>query len=218
MAAPADRNKRVELSRATGFNGSMIIEQDGKTPSIDPAASVASTASIIGDVQIGPHTRVLHGAVITAESGPVRVGATCIIMENAVIRGVKRHPVTIGDHCLIGPHAHLSGCTLQDRVFAATGSSVFNGAVLEEDSCVRINGVVHVDSRLEAGVLMPIGWIAIGDPAEVLPPESNLRINAALQRAGFSETVFGTSGDRAETMITLTERYSRALAGARGPS
>jgi carbonic anhydrase/acetyltransferase-like protein (isoleucine patch superfamily) len=41
-----------------------------------------------GDVTIGPHNRVLFGAVITAEGGPVEIGRTCVVMENAVIRGV----------------------------------------------------------------------------------------------------------------------------------
>jgi carbonic anhydrase/acetyltransferase-like protein (isoleucine patch superfamily) len=50
-------------------------------------------------------------------------------MEQAVLRGTARHPVRLADHVLVGPHAHLTGCTVEDSVFVATGACVFNGRV-----------------------------------------------------------------------------------------
>jgi len=67
----------------------MQIKHRGVTPTIDPTARVAPNATICGDVTIGPNTSVGFGAVITAESGPVRIGANCIVMDTAVIRGVR---------------------------------------------------------------------------------------------------------------------------------
>jgi carbonic anhydrase/acetyltransferase-like protein (isoleucine patch superfamily) len=77
---------------------------------------------------VGPESRILFGAVLAAEGGPVTLGAHVIVMEQAVIRGTRAHPARIGDHALIGPHAHLTGCTVQDSVFIATGAAVFSGA------------------------------------------------------------------------------------------
>lgn len=186
-----------------------LFAHQGQQPRIHPTAYVAPTATLCGDVIVGPNSRVLFGAVITAESGPVQIGAQCIIMEHAVVRGVARHPVHIGQHVLVGPHAHLSGCTVEDDVFIATGSSIFNGAVVGTRSVVRINGIVHVGSRLPASATVPIGWTAVGDPAEVLPPEAHERILALLAERGFSQTVFGLSPSR--SMQQLTERYAHGL-------
>ena len=116
----------------------MLIEHQGKRPRIHESAWVAPNAVISGDVTIGAESRVLFGAVITAEGGPVAIGAQAIVMETAVIRGSRRHPVRLGDHVLVGPHAHLTGCTIEDDVFIATGASVFNGAVIEHGAQVRI--------------------------------------------------------------------------------
>jgi carbonic anhydrase/acetyltransferase-like protein (isoleucine patch superfamily) len=80
-----------------------------------------------GDVTLGEDVRVLFGAVLTAEGGPVEVGERCIVMENAVVRGREGHPVRLGDHVLVGPHAHVNGATIEDDVFLATGVSVFRG-------------------------------------------------------------------------------------------
>jgi Resolvase, N terminal domain len=35
----------------------------------------------------------------------------------------------------------------------------------------RINGVVHPRTRLAPDATVPIGWVAVGDPAEILPPD-----------------------------------------------
>ena len=148
----------------------MLIDHSGHRPRIHSSAYVAPTAVVSGDVIIGEHTRVLFGAVLTAEGGPIEVGSNCIVMENAVIRSSKRHPVRIGDHVLIGPRAYLSGCAVEDEAFLATGSTVFNGATIGQGSEVRINGVVHLSSTLAADSTVPIGWVAVGDPAEILPP------------------------------------------------
>ena len=68
----------------------MFIEHRGKRPSVDASAYVAPTAVLCGDVRVGPDSRVLFGAVLTAEDGHVEVGARCVIMENALVRAARR--------------------------------------------------------------------------------------------------------------------------------
>ena len=106
----------------------MLYEHEGHRPDIHPTASIAPSAVISGDVLIGPETRVLHGAVVSAQGGKVRIGSRCVVMENAVLRGTKRHALNVGSNVLIGPRAYLTGCHIGDDVFLATGSTVFNGA------------------------------------------------------------------------------------------
>jgi carbonic anhydrase/acetyltransferase-like protein (isoleucine patch superfamily) len=115
---------------------------------VDPRAYIAPTATVCGNVVIGPHARIMHGASIVAEGGRIEIGEHCIVLENAVIRSTDRHSTRIDNHCLVGPHAHLVGCTVEDQVFIATGAAVFHGAHLGRGSEVRINAVVHIQSRL----------------------------------------------------------------------
>jgi carbonic anhydrase/acetyltransferase-like protein (isoleucine patch superfamily) len=86
----------------------MLLEHDGRRPEIDPSARIAPNATICGDVTIGPNCSIGFGAVVVAESGPVRIGAYCIIMDTAVVRGVCKNPVDIGDNILVGPRAYLT--------------------------------------------------------------------------------------------------------------
>ena len=65
----------------------MEIRHRDSSPSVDPEAYVAPTAVLSGQVRVGPGSCVLHGAVLSADGGPVEIGANCVIMENAVLRG-----------------------------------------------------------------------------------------------------------------------------------
>src|SRR5215213_3439891 len=169
----------------------MLVEHRGALPQVDPSAYVAPNAVLCGDVRVGADARVLFGAVLTAEDGSVEIGARCVIMENALVRGRAAHPVRLGDDVLVGPHAHVNGAEVGDGCFLATGCSLFPGSRLGVEVEVRVNGVVHVDTVLEDGALVPIGWVAVGDPARVLPPHEHDEIWKIQEGLDFPQTLYG---------------------------
>jgi carbonic anhydrase/acetyltransferase-like protein (isoleucine patch superfamily) len=189
----------------------MLIEHDGARPRIDASAYVAPNAVLCGDVEVGPDCRILFGAVLTAEDGPVSLGERCIVMENAVLRGRAGNPVRLGDRVLIGPHAHVNGAEIGEEAFVATGASLFPGSRLGAGAEIRINGVLHVNSVLPDGAELPIGWIAVGDPARMFPPKAHDEIWAIQRTLDFAGTVAGV--DRAalageSTMSALIATYT----------
>jgi gamma-carbonic anhydrase len=169
----------------------MLVEHRGALPQVDPSAYVAPNAVLCGDVRIGPDARVLFGAVVTAADGRVEIGARCVIMENALVRGRAAHPVRLGDDVLVGPHAHVNGGEVGDGCFLATGCSLFPGSRLGAQVEVRVNGVVQVNTTLEDGALVPIGWVAVGDPARVLPANEHDEIWKVQEALDFPQTVYG---------------------------
>jgi carbonic anhydrase/acetyltransferase-like protein (isoleucine patch superfamily) len=188
----------------------MLIKHDGVSPRIDSTAWVAPNAVICGNVTVGAGSRVMFGAQVIAEGGAITIGRDCIIMANAVLRSSARHSLSIGNHCLVGPNAHVVGCTVEDEVFIATGAAIFHAARLGKGCEVRVNGVVHLRTYLAAGETVPIGWVAVGDPAQVLPPSEHERIWEIQKRLNFPLTVYGV--DRSEaTMEKITRRLSEAL-------
>jgi carbonic anhydrase/acetyltransferase-like protein (isoleucine patch superfamily) len=191
----------------------VLLEHRGVTPGVDQTARVAPNATICGDVTIGPNTSIGFGVVITAESGPVRIGSNCVIMDTAVIRGVKDDPVTIGNNVLVGPRAYLVGCTIEDEVFLATGATVFNGARIGKRSWVRINGIVHLRTVLPPDAIVPLNWIALDDPVSILPPDKQDEIWTILKRLDFPKYVFGVERPPAgqSIMPEIMPRYAAAL-------
>ncbi len=192
----------------------MLIEHRGARPVVDESAYVAPNAVVCGDVVIGPDCSVLFGAVIAADGGAVQIGSGCVVMENAVVRGTPNHAARLGSRVLVGPHAHLTGCSIGDDVFLATGVAVFNGAEIGPRTEVRVNGVVHVKSVVPPDTTVPIGWVAVGVPAQLFAPEEHDSIWDVQREMDFPGTVFGVSRDapQGETIrryaIALRDRHS----------
>ncbi|CAH2599136.1 Gamma carbonic anhydrase family protein [Rhodovastum atsumiense] len=194
----------------------MLIAHGEKAPQIDPTAWVAPDATVCGDVSIGPGARIMHGARLIGEAGgAIRIGRDVIVMENAVVRAGPRHPCSIGDHCLIGPNAHVTGATLEDQVFVATGAAIFHGAWLGRGAEVRIHAVVHLRTRLAPGATVPIGWVAVGDPARILSPDRHEEIWAVQKPLNFPDFVYGVDRAAPDLMVQVTRRLSERLGAHR---
>jgi len=177
---------------------------------VHPDTWVSPHAVLRGDVTIGPGSRVLDFVSIHATSGPVMIGRDVVVMEHAVLRGRAEHPLTIGDAALVGPHTHLNGATLEDEVFVATGASMFPGSRAGTGSELRINSVLHVNSRLQPGTVVPIGWIAAGDPAELFSPERHHDLWQVQEALDFPRTVYGVA--RGTPMREIMRRQSELYA------
>ena len=160
---------------------------------IDRTAWVAPTAVVTGNVSVGPGSRVLHGAVLNGDQGPIILGENVLVMENAVLRGRSGHPLVIGDAVLIGPHSHLNGARIEDEVFVATGASIFPGAIVGARSELRINSVLHVNSTLPEDAVVPIGWIAAGRPAQLFPPDQHDALWAVQKPLDAPGTMYGVA-------------------------
>lgn len=190
----------------------MIILHGGKKPEIHPSAWIAPDATVCGDVIVGPRSRILHGARVIGEGGgSIRIGENCIVMENAVVRATQRHGCLIGRHCLIGPNAHVTGAVLEDQVFVATGGAIFHGAHIGRESTVRVHAIVHVRTRLEPQTTVPIAWIAVGDPAQILPPDKHDEIWAVQKPLNFPEWVYGLDRSTPNLMVHVTGYLSKSL-------
>jgi len=184
----------------------MLLEHEGRTPRVDPDAWVAPTAVLCGDVRVAAGARVLWNAVLVDDGGPVEVGEQAIVMEQALLRGRADHPVRVGAHVIVGPHAHLNGVEVGEGAFVATGAALFPGARIGAGAEVRINGVVHVNSVLADDAVVPIGWVAVGDPAQILPPDRHDDIWAVQRELDFPGTVLGI--ERGAGAAEATRRYA----------
>ncbi len=99
--------------------------------------------------------------------------------------------VGAGARVLVGPQAHVNECEIEAGCFIATGAALFAGARLGAGCEVRIHGVVHVNSVLAPDTVVPIGWIAAGDPAQLFAPRQHEELWAVQRELDFPGTVYG---------------------------
>ncbi len=194
----------------------MIIEHRGIEPRIDESVFIAPTAVVCGNVNVGPQARVMHGAIINSEASAVKIGAFSIICENAVIRATKiehtNHPVHIGAHAFISPHATLLGCSIASQAYIATGATVLQGAEVGKGAVVAVGALVHANTKIPSGFFLAPNAVAIGDPLKVYGPDDRDAVVNAIKSIAFTRIAFGVTPqpeDRIATMKRVTRIRSK---------
>ncbi len=194
----------------------MIIEHRGIEPRIDESVFIAPTAVVCGNVNVGPQARVMHGAIINSEASAVKIGAFSIICENAVIRATKiehtNHPVHIGAHAFISPHATLLGCSIASQAYIATGATVLQGAEVGKGAVVAVGALVHASTKIPSGFFLAPNAVAIGDPLKVYGPDDRDAVVNAIKSIAFTRIAFGVTPqpeDRIATMKRVTRIRSK---------
>lgn len=146
----------------------------GRRPVVDPSAFVAPTASVIGDVTIGPGSSIWYGAVLRGDVMPIRIGARSSIQDNSVIHATGGWAdATVGDDVTVGHSVILHGCRIGSRVLVGMGSIVLDDAEIGDETMLGAGSLVTARTKLPAGVL------AHGRPAKAvrdLKPEELERI------------------------------------------
>jgi carbonic anhydrase/acetyltransferase-like protein (isoleucine patch superfamily) len=188
--------------------GGILIRHRGHEPRVHPTAYVAPTATLVGDVTIGPRARVMYGAVLDAEGSRIELGEAAVICENAVLRasaaaGVEQ-PVVLGDHVFVGPHATLLGCEVGRCAYLATAATVLQTARIGAGAVIAVGGFVHARTVVPEEFFVPPHTLAVGDPVRVLAPGS-AEVPAAIRDVGFAGVAFGVDAEWTDRI----KRYER---------
>jgi carbonic anhydrase/acetyltransferase-like protein (isoleucine patch superfamily) len=197
------------IENVTTHPAGIRIRHRGHEPNVHPSAYVAPTATLVGNVLIGPRARVMYGAILDAEGSRVEIGEAAVVCENAVLRASAAtgadQPVVLGDHVFVGPHATLLGCQVGRCAYLATSATVLQTARLGSGAVVAVGGLVHAGAVLPDDFFVPPYVIAVGDPVRILPAGSP-DVVAAIRDVGFARIAFGVDAawtDRAN-------RYERS--------
>jgi len=177
---------------------------------IHSEATVHSSAIIDGDVEIGAGTYVAAGAIISAVGGKIVIGERAVIMENAIIRSSKHFNCVIGNHTLIGPKASVTGATIENACFIATGATIFHGSHLQGGTVLAVNGIIHINTHCPANTFIPINHIGFGNPVRIYAPTEIQEFHADLKKVGFAKYVYGidTTGlSNTEVYTQLTDKF-----------
>lgn len=177
----------------------MLLRHRGHEPVVHPSALVAPTATLVGNVRVGPRARVMYGAVLDAEGSRIDVGECAIVCEHAVLRataaGGTSRPVVVGDHVFVGPHATLLGCQVDRCAYVATCATVLHAARLGAGASIAVGALVHGGAVVPDEFFLPPSMVAVGDPVRVYPPDDPAALREAVRSTGFARLAFGIDAD-----------------------
>jgi carbonic anhydrase/acetyltransferase-like protein (isoleucine patch superfamily) len=178
----------------------------GRTPRLGRRVFVASTAVLVGEVELGDDVSVWYGAVLRGDLMGITVGARTNVQDNVVIHvDEPEFPASVGEDVTIGHGAVLHGCRVGNGALVGMHATVLNGAVIGDGA------VVAAGSLVPPGMAVPAGTMVAGVPAkvrrEVTAPETEhvrrgVRSYLELKSrylAGEDERVQGERGAQART-------------------
>lgn len=132
-----------------------------KTPDIAQANWIAPTATVVGDVTLGPKSSVFYGAVLRGDIARIIVGEGTNIQDNAIVHLADDLDAVMGAWCTIGHAAIVHACTIEDECLIGMGATVLDGARIGARSIVGAGAVVTPRT------VIPPGSMVLGAPAKV---------------------------------------------------
>ncbi|HEY1764073.1 MAG TPA: gamma carbonic anhydrase family protein [Opitutaceae bacterium] len=135
-----------------------------RTPDVSGALFVAPTATVIGDVALGPKTSVFYGAVLRGDINEIRIGEGTNIQDNAVVHLADELGAYVGAWCSVGHGAIVHACRIGDQCLVGMGATVLDGAVIAPRCLIGAHALVP--QRFECAP----GSLILGAPARVVRP------------------------------------------------
>lgn len=133
------------------------------TPQIDSKAWLAENAVVIGEVRIEAESSIWYHTVIRGDVGEIRIGKRTSIQDGAMVHCTKNRSKTyVGNEVVVGHHAILHGCYIEDRVLIGMGATVLDGAFIPSQTIVAAGALIPEEKKLEAG------YVYAGIPARPL--------------------------------------------------
>jgi carbonic anhydrase/acetyltransferase-like protein (isoleucine patch superfamily) len=133
-----------------------------KTPDIVQSNWIASNATVVGDVTLGPKSSVFYGAVLRGDIARILVGEGSNIQDNCVVHLADDLDAIIGNWVTVGHAAIIHACTIGDECLIGMGATVLDGAQVGARSIVGAGAVVTPRT------VIPPGSMVLGAPAKVV--------------------------------------------------
>ena len=141
----------------------MIAAYAGRAPQLDPTVFVVDSATVIGDVVIGPESSIWFGAVVRGDIHAIRIGARSNVQDNATLHVVGgKFGTTLGDGVTVGHNAVVHGCTIEDGVLVGMGAIVLDDARIGAESLIAAGALVP------PGMRVPRRSLVLGSPGKIV--------------------------------------------------
>lgn len=131
-------------------------------PRVASDAYIASDATLVANVEVGPEASVWHQAVLRGDVARVVLGAQSNVQDGAVVHTADELPAIIGRLVTVGHKAVVHACTVEDEVLVGMGAVILDGAQVGRRSIIGANATV------KQGMKIPPGSMVLGTPAKVV--------------------------------------------------
>jgi carbonic anhydrase/acetyltransferase-like protein (isoleucine patch superfamily) len=135
---------------------------EGRAPEVSPAAWIAPTATLVGDVHVEAEASIWYGAVLRGDFGPIVVRRGANVQDGSVLHGGADPVTEIGAGATIGHLCVVHGAVIGTEALVGNGATVLDGVL------VGSRALVAAGATVPPGMIIPDGRLAAGVPARVI--------------------------------------------------
>jgi carbonic anhydrase/acetyltransferase-like protein (isoleucine patch superfamily) len=146
-------------------------------PTVHPTAFIHHTATVCGNVTLGPRVSVWATAVIRGDSDTIEIGEDSNIQDGTVVHVDDGVPIRIGKRVGVGHRAIIHGATIEDDCLIGMGAILLNGTYVGTGSIVAAGAVCR------EGFEIPPNSLVMGVPGRIV------RQTTAEERGRIQKTV-----------------------------
>jgi carbonic anhydrase/acetyltransferase-like protein (isoleucine patch superfamily) len=112
---------------------------------------VAPTASIAGNVVLGPRSSVWFGVEIDAGGATVEIGEETNVQDNSRLYGGKAgEDIRIGPRVLIGHNVRIFPSTIEEGAIIGMGAIIGKGTLVRAGACVAAGSITEPGTEVAA--------------------------------------------------------------------
>lgn len=139
-----------------------ILSFQGIVPVVEAGSYVHPTASLIGDVIVGPGCFIAPGASLRGDFGRIVIEGDSSIQDNCTIHSSTGSDCFVARGATIGHGAVLHGCTIGENTLIGINAVVLDNADIGAECLVAAMTLVKSDMKIDARSLVA------GNPARVI--------------------------------------------------
>lgn len=142
---------------------------EGIRPVVHPTSFLHPTASLIGDVQVGPGCYIGAGASLRGDFGRIVVEGDSSVQDNCTLHSGAGSDCIIGRGATVGHGSIVHGATIGANALVGMNAVVLDEAVIGDECLIGALSLVKSDMRA------PVRSLIAGNPARIvrqLPPEA----------------------------------------------
>ena len=142
---------------------------EGRSPTVDPSAFIAPTATLVGDVHVEAGASVWFNAVLRADFAPIVVREGANVQDCSMLHAPPGIPVDVGPGATIAHGCVVHGVHIGAQAVIANHCTVLDGAVIGARSLIAAHSLVI------GGTKIPDEVVVTGAPAKVRGPDRGHR-------------------------------------------
>lgn len=142
---------------------------EGIRPVVDPSSFIHPTASLIGDVIVGPGCYIGAGASLRGDFGRIVVEGDSSVQDNCTLHTGSGSDCVIRRGATVGHGSIVHGATIGVNALVGMNAVVLDEAVIGDESLIGALSLVKSDMRA------PERSLIAGNPASIvrqMPPEA----------------------------------------------